>query len=66
MKSFHGVLAGNVHECSLKLSIGKVSVVAMLLSRCTKTVRSVHNAWRLPLAQKNLSENFEKTMSGWP
>ena len=24
MKNFHGVLAGNVHECSLKLSIGRV------------------------------------------
>ena len=26
-KSFHGVLAGNVQECSLKLSIGKVRVL---------------------------------------
>jgi hypothetical protein len=25
MKRFHGVVAGNVHECSLKLSIGIVS-----------------------------------------
>jgi catechol 2,3-dioxygenase-like lactoylglutathione lyase family enzyme len=27
MKSFHGVWVGNVHECSLKSSIGKVSIV---------------------------------------
>jgi len=26
MKSFHGVWAGNVHECSLKSSIGKVRI----------------------------------------
>jgi hypothetical protein len=27
LKSFHGVLAGNVHECLLKSSIGKVSII---------------------------------------
>jgi hypothetical protein len=27
MKSFHGVLAGNVHKCLLKTSIGKVSYI---------------------------------------
>ena len=27
MKSFHGVLSENVHECSLKPSIGKVRIL---------------------------------------
>jgi hypothetical protein len=27
MKRFHGALAGNVHECSLKLSIGKARLL---------------------------------------
>jgi hypothetical protein len=26
VKDFHGVLAGNAHECLLKLSIGKVQI----------------------------------------
>lgn len=27
MKRFHGILAGNVHECSLIISIGKASIM---------------------------------------
>jgi hypothetical protein len=30
VKSFHGVLSDNVHECSLKPSIGKVRVILSL------------------------------------
>jgi hypothetical protein len=30
MKSFHGVLAGNVYQCLLKTNIGKVRLLSQL------------------------------------
>jgi len=38
MKHFHGVLAGNVHECSLKSRIGRVSMLPF-----QKTVQELIN-----------------------
>jgi hypothetical protein len=44
MKSFHGVLAGNVHECSLKSRIGRVrntDLTRRLLMTSTTEARRV-------------------------
>ena len=55
MKRFHGVLAGNVHESSLKSRIGKVSCVNILMRRGIsarskrKLVPTMSSAYLLPL-----------------
>jgi hypothetical protein len=34
MKNFHGLWAGNVHECSPKFSIGRVTILLLTLCSC--------------------------------
>ena len=41
MKRFHGVLAGNVHECSLIISIGKARVMRQKLASVVLGLPSV-------------------------
>src|SRR6266478_4397602 len=58
MKSFHGVWAGNVHECSLKSSIGKV--------RIYQVDRDTVSSWIKQWDQTGVESLYDKPRSGRP
>src|SRR3989442_14222162 len=64
MKSFHGALAGKVHECLLTLSIGRVrSITPAVIEERLRTAFPRHRAAIVEFGfylSANERENFEK------